>query len=413
MTDRITQPSQSARPARQADAASIGALRTGDRAALERLASDWHSAPEVLFFLSQSPNSRVRARIAANPSTPEMADELLLADDVAEVRACLGRKIAAKLPELTGPDADRLRDAAAAKLLALARDTEVHVRRALANAVATLDCIPKELALTLSRDIDALVSVPIVELSPMLDDDDLIALISEPPTALALSAMSRRAALSPDIVDRLVDTGQSDVLVSLLRNTATQIREATLDRLVHIAEHLEIIHEPLVARGELTDQLIVKLSRFVSATLIENLAARGGIGDQVREALDKRLQERIEPAAAIVDMPSEEEVADAIARQNDDEVFALLARRAAVCEDTVRRVFSIGLAKAIVALAWKARLSMSTAVQLQSYPGRIPRSRQMHAGSQDRYPISKDELEWHLSTLGIGQASREVGSARA
>lgn len=379
---------------------AIEALSSGNQAAMERMATDWRAAPEILFFLSQATSPAIRARVAGNPSTPDVADDLLLCDEAAEVRACLGRKIATRLPELSGPEFRQLRDAATAKLLALARDCEVQVRRALASAVAELDCVPREVVLILARDADALVSVPIVEFSPLLDDDDLIALIAEPPTALVLSAMARRAALSPDIVDRLVETGDAEILVSLLRNTSTQIRETTLDRIIDIAETVEELHAPLVARQELTEKLIVKLSRFVASSLIFELSMRNGVSDEVRQHLEAKLKSGPDPH--VTEQPRDEDIAAAIRRQDEDGVIAMLARRADLREQSIRRVFSIGLAKAIVALSWKSNLPMEMAVALQMFPGRIARARRINATAKGEYPMPREELEWHLSTLGIG-----------
>lgn len=384
--------------------AAIRALSIGDTSAMERLASDWRAAPEILFFLSQAPATSTRAKVAGNPSTPDMADDFLLNDEAAEVRASLGRKIAAKLPEFSGPEADRLRDAATAKLLILARDCEVEVRRALSSAVADLDCIPKEIATTLARDVDALVSVPIVEFSPLLDDDDLIALIAEPPTASVLAAMARRKSLSPNVVDQLVSTEEPKILIPLLHNTSTQIRESALERIVDFAHEIEDLQAPLVARPELTERLVLKLSRFVASSLIFELSTRVGLSDEARRALEARLDATSEPALS--DMPSEDEVLDAVKRREDGEVYAALSRRAGVCEETVRRVFSIGMAKAIVALAWKSELSMAAAVELQSFPGRILRARRVIPARDGSYPMGEEELEWHLSTLGIGRIDR-------
>ncbi|NND49870.1 MAG: DUF2336 domain-containing protein [Rhizobiales bacterium] len=386
--------------------AAVEALSAGDTTAMEQLASDWRSAPEVLFYLSQSPHAGTRVEIAGNPSTPDLVDELLLGDDVCEVRAALGRKIAAKLPELSGPEAASLRDAATAKLLVLAREAEVEVRRALSSAVAELDCVPKKVVDTLARDVDALVSVPIIEFSPLLDDDDLIALIAEPPNALALGAMARRAALAPDIVDSLIDTKDNSVMLSLLRNTTTQIRESALDRIVDHAREVEELHAPLVSRSELTDRLVCKLSKFVSSALIFDLSVRSGLSDEMREILEDRLAHSGDDRQS-AETPSEADIVSAARRHAHREVIAGLAMRADLTEEEVERVFAMGLPKAIVALAWKSDLSMAAAGALQAFPGRILLARRVGEPKDGSYPIPADELEWHLSTLGIGGPASE------
>ena len=388
------------------DARAAAALSARDETAMDSMAADWRTAPEILFVLSQAPNVATRVLVAANRATPEVADDLLLHDGAAAVRAELGRKIAAALPEFDGPDAARLRDAAAAKLLVLARDAEVTVRRALAQAVAHLDCIPGELVTTLVRDVDALVAVPIAQFSPMLDDDDLIALIAEAPSALTLSAIARREGVSGHLADRLIDLGIPTVMGALLRNPTAHLRESALDRLVDHAVAIEELQAPLVDRPELTERLVVRLSEFVAGRLLSALAERHRLSREVREMIAERIREHSARTDFHGDgrMPSEDDVVGAIGHHSDSQVVAALARRAGISIHAVKRVFAMRMAKAIVALSWKAGLSMEAALALQAFPGRIPQQRRVVAGAGGGYPIDENELEWQLSALGIGSA---------
>jgi len=378
-------------------------LKRRDPAAMRALAEDWKTAPEVLFVLSQIPETDVRLRVAANPATPDLADRLLLDDGAAEIRAAVGRKIVEKLPHLDGAASARLRDGATAKLLLLARDREVAVRRILADAVRTSDLAPKKLVLTLVRDIDELVAVPIAEFSPLLDDDDLVALIAERPMPATLAAIARRDGLGTGVAESLIAVDDADVTAALLRNRTVHLREETLDDLIERARDTTVWHEPLTLRAELTEALVDKLSRFVAANLVEQLAARNGLSKETRDKLARLAERSLEPILPGVGpaQPSEKHIRKAIVRRSQAAVVTALAMRAGVNARTVRRIFSPRSPKAICALARRACLSAALAEELQAFPGLVPEPERIPPGPGGDFLMDEEEMRWHLAAFGI------------
>ena len=67
---------------------------------------------------------------------------------------------------------------------------------------------------------------------------------------------------------------------------------------------------------------------------------------------------------------------------------------AGVPRDVVQKAASLQNAKALVALAWKAGLSMRLATRLQMNLAKIPPSGVLRATASDGYPISQDEMTW-------------------
>ena len=92
----------------------------------------------------------------------------------------------------------------------------------------------------------------------------------------------------------------------------------------------------------------------------------------------------------------EKHIAEALNDGETDFVVIATASLAEVHEDVVRKAASLQNAKALVALAWKAGLSMRLATRLQMNLAKIPPSGVLRATASDGYPISPEEMTWQL-----------------
>src|SRR5690606_35490638 len=100
------------------------------------------------------------------------------------------------------------------------------VRHRLAVKLADAPGVPRELAVLLANDeID--VATPILISCPALEDIDLIEIIRNRSRQHILSVAMRRD-LSTQVSDALVETGDKDVIRSLLENQDANISRATL-----------------------------------------------------------------------------------------------------------------------------------------------------------------------------------------
>ena len=95
----------------------------------------------------------------------------------------------------------------------------------------------------------------------------------------------------------------------------------------------------------------------------------------------------------------EKHIAEALNDGETDFVIIATASLAEVNEDVVRKAASLQNAKALVALAWKAGLSMRLATRLQMNLAKIPPSGVLRATASDGYPISPDEMTWQLECI--------------
>lgn len=117
----------------------------------------------------------------------------------------------------------------------------------------------------------------------------------------------------------------------------------------------------------------------------------GGGGAGARQSVGERAR-KLHAAGSL----TEDAVSNALAEGHSDFVTMSLACLANVPEDVVRKATSLQNAKAIVALAWKAGLSMRLATRLQMHLAGIAPSGVLRASSGDEYPMSAEEMEWQL-----------------
>ena len=382
-----------------------------------KLAANAATPADVLAFLVRDQDVPVRAALALNPSLPPAANMRLAKDADERVRLLLARKVAAALPGLSEVEGEELRERTLLVLATLVRDEAVRIRTAIASAAAELPNIPRDLVLTLARDIEVSVSEPMLRLSPLLSAEDLLALLAAPPHAAAANAIACRANLSEKVADAIAASADSAAIRCLLMNKSAAIRESTLDALIVRSSDEPSWHVPLVQRPRLPDHAARALSEIVTAQLLNELAARTDLSAEsiahIQHRLDQHLgkielnapqsnDEALLEAARLMDARGalNEGVLLATLRGGDvRKSRAMLAVAAGVALEAVDRAASLRSAKALVSLVWRAGFSMRTAGPVQSLLGQVPPG-SMLTGSEFNYPLSPDEMNWQLDFLG-------------
>ena len=100
--------------------------------------------------------------------------ERLLADPSPQTRAEMAAKVAASLESVRLTDGER--KLAEGIVRVMARDAAERVRQALAENLKSSQSLPRDVALTLARDVEA-VALPVLGASSVLTDADLIELV--------------------------------------------------------------------------------------------------------------------------------------------------------------------------------------------------------------------------------------------
>ncbi len=81
---------------------------------------------------------------------------------------------------------------------------------------------------------------------------------------------------------------------------------------------------------------------------------------------------------------------------------AALAILAQVPLETVRKILAFRSAKPVTALAWRAKLSMRVAFRIQRFVMKLPTDELLPAREGVRFPLSDDEMRWHLELFRRG-----------
>jgi uncharacterized protein (DUF2336 family) len=170
----------------------------------------------------------------------------------------------------------------------LIREVSRDIRRRLAVRLAEAPGTPRELAVLLANDeID--VASPILLKSRVLEDVDLIEIVRSR-SRQHLLAIAMRRDLSTAVADALVESGEKDVIRTLIENEDSRISQATLAYLVEQSRTVDEFQEPLVRRRDLPPELARRMCYWVSAAIRETILARFDIDPE-------KLDDALEPIA--------------------------------------------------------------------------------------------------------------------
>lgn len=383
-----------------------------DPAVRARLAERQDVRPEILYYLAEDPASQVRRRIAANRTTPGQADLLLARDSDESVRLLLAQKISILLPELDAAEQLHAQRYILEAIEVLAQDQVTRVRQILAETLKDMASIPPPLAQRLARDLEDAVACPVLEFSPLLDDQDLLEIIESGCVSGRLRAISRRRGVGEAVADAVVARNDQSAISTLLDNKTAQIREETLDELVEAAVQVTAWHEPLIRQPKLSLGAVRKLAGFVAASLLEILEARKDLDRKTARAVAKEVGRRLKqtqrpahedesPEARAIRLHGnggldDEELSRALGAGDRDLIRHGLALLADLPIAMVDHILSAHSAKGVTALAWKAGCSMRLATQLQLRLGGIAPTQVLNPRAGTDYPLSPEEMVWQL-----------------
>jgi regulator of protease activity HflC (stomatin/prohibitin superfamily) len=284
--------------------------------------------------------------------------------------------------------------------------------------------VPHHVVTTLAKDVELIVAAPVLEYSPLLNDDDLKEIIATSTVKGALEAIAKRASLSLSVADSIAATLDIPAVAALLANPNAQIREDTLDAIIENAEEIEDWHEPLALRPSLSLRAIRRIASFVGSSLVSIMVERNELPPKVGDEIQRKVRSRIE-VEDVEDVEEAEKAEEEPKRpappkydfaklhaegKIDDKFMCELidqSRRPAVVEalgtltgrktETVKSILESRNGMAITALCWKAGLAMRTALRLQRDFAMLKPDQILNAKDGVDYPQSPHEMETHLA----------------
>ncbi|MFC4272109.1 DUF2336 domain-containing protein [Sneathiella chungangensis] len=385
-----------------------------DVAVRTELAASEETEPEILYYLTDDTSGAVRKELAINPCTPSKANLILAEDDSDDVRMELARKICRLLPDLSGEQSALLLDKTIEVLEILAQDQATAVRTIIADALKDSLDAPKNVVMSLARDIEEIVASPILEYSPLLSDADLLEIIAGGIAAGALPAIARRKNLGEEVSDAVVAQLEVPAISALLANPSAKIREDTLDEIMDQAEHVVPLHEPLVMRLNLSLRAMRRIAGFVASSLVETLVERHNLPAATEKELKNIVRRRIDKTTELSANPEEsgksraeklfaagkldeEAIADAIDAKDPDFVAAALSLLSEYGQKKIESMLASRNGKVVTSLCWKAGLSMRLAFKIQTAIAHVARGDIVNARNGIEYPFTQKEMDWQLS----------------
>lgn len=155
----------------------------------------------------------------------------------------------------------------------LARDAEVKVRQKLSESLKSNKDLPHEIAISLANDVDE-VSIPMLEFSKILTEQDLIAIVRSTARVAKLLAVSRRDGITKHLSSELLRKNEDEVVVSLFTNKSAEISAYDIDSTLERLRNNGRVIQTLVNTGNLSLSIVEKLLFVASGALREQLIVK-------------------------------------------------------------------------------------------------------------------------------------------
>jgi uncharacterized protein (DUF2336 family) len=212
----------------------------------------------------------------------------LLTDPSPQTRADVASKIGHRLDDSNLSEAEiRL---AQDIVRHMANDIAVQVRMSLAISVKKADKLPHDVAMKLAKDVEQ-VSLPVLEFSTILSDDDLIDIIgSRSPEKQ--EAIARREKVSEKVSEAIVEQGGEKAVTQLLNNRNAAIPESSLTLVTERFSAIPAVEESLVKRDRLPLAVAERLVGKVSEALREYLVSHHKLPESVVKDVVMRSREQ-------------------------------------------------------------------------------------------------------------------------
>ncbi len=208
----------------------------------------------------------------------------------------------------------------------MAKDAEIRVREALAVNLKSNPNIPRDVAVTLARDVES-VALPILKFSDVLTAEDLVAIVNTQSSLTKMEAIAGRKSVDETVSAALVEHGSERVVASLLNNAGAALSEPSLHRAVDRFGDSEAVQTTIVHRAQLPATVTERLISHVADHLRMHLLAKHQVSADV--AMDIILHSR-ERATVRMAMGLSDEGIAALVRQikENDRLTASLVLRA-------------------------------------------------------------------------------------
>jgi uncharacterized protein (DUF2336 family) len=219
----------------------------------------------------------------------------LMASPSSDVRAETAVKVAVAFD--AGKLSDKERQLAEAIFRVMIKDVEVMVREALARNLKETADLPKDVALSLAKDVES-VALPMLQFSTVLSDADLIEIVRVS-GADKQTAIAKRIQVSTAVAEALVDHGRTpQVVATLVSNPGAKLNESIINKAIEKHGADVNVRNTLAHRSDLPVTIAERLVAAVSESLRDFLLTKRELSPD--QASDLVLQARERATVALL-----------------------------------------------------------------------------------------------------------------
>jgi uncharacterized protein (DUF2336 family) len=204
--------------------------------------------------------------------------------------------------------------------MTLVADAEKRIRQTLSEHLAMAGWAPHALINVLALD-EIEIARPIIAQSPVLDDQDLIQLMTLA-TIEHQIAVAARPALSEAVVEAVLRQGEPAVLTALASNDTAEVTPQAMAHLLEASRQFASLRSPLVRHPRLTSEMAEKLYLWVGQSLRAAIVGRFRVD---AAALDRAIAGAVN-AAQINDAPARPAAAAATDAERNDAEWNLVKK---------------------------------------------------------------------------------------
>ncbi len=222
------------------------------------------------------------------PQLSEGDIERLMTGETSEERAGIAHRLCRRIA--TDPLTDSERTHAEEIIKILAEDAADLVRRTLSVALRNSPRLPRDVALKLAQDIEA-VALPVLEFSPSFTDEDLIELVLAA-TASKQAAIAARETVNAQLCEVISEHGASDAITVLARNKGASWTNAAYEHSLERFSDDDDIKDAIIRREQIPVHIAEKLVSLVSGQAFDLLVNKHELPAQVAIDLAAGARER-------------------------------------------------------------------------------------------------------------------------
>lgn len=178
-------------------------------------------------------------------------------------------------------------------LMQLLEVAKYEIRQTLANDLAEVPTLSKDLVLKLAND-EIGVANPVLKGSPVLEDEDLIKIAKEM-GAEYQQAISKRPNMSEDLASALIDAGNCEAVSGVLTNQNTTLSPQSFDNAVDLACENPSLQPPLVKRKEMNAKSAAKLYWFAAEEIRNSIDKNFDLDSElIKKSMDIAIQKLVD-----------------------------------------------------------------------------------------------------------------------